>query len=438
MIIFLETFTFVTLFVIAVYHMWRILHAKKPSSAGLLYIAIFIVYGMPLLYRYIIPVEHTYAFASALANPEVRVKYNLVLLVGVFLLWLTSIRGPAGRAEEFSWHLADIELARVQGLSWLCWPGLLLPILIVLLLAPEKNAYLIYAGAVPRGIFFSPFGSFVYALVQYAARFALACYLFIRFSQYYLKGRSWTASSYLATFLMLINCYLDGKRSILLLLLIGLGFFHLLHKGSKKVLLITVPVALIFFFLYIGFGKAPGVATQSEAGYVGYIRGDLSRDHTLSWTIAESELTHNNIMPHRGNSFIWLVTAYIPRRILTSKGWTTPQYFTSAVYGRDVVEWVRNFRWGYGVGYFEEFLLNFGYLGLLLFIPLGLLVRGLDHLIYMRSPMYAIMWVPMLYNVMFASSAALSMYVTLIIPTLLVFWFVLRKRRYGEEIDYLS
>jgi hypothetical protein len=364
------------------------------------------------------------------------VKYNLVLLTGVFLLWLTSIRGPASKAKEFFWRLADINQARVQSFAWLSWPGLLLPILIVLILAPEKTTYLKYAGAVPREIFFSPFGSFVYALVQYAARFALACYMFIRFSQYYVKGRSWTLPTFLATILMLINCYLDGKRAMLLLFLVGLGFFHLLHKGSKKVLIITVPVALIFFFLYTGFGKPPGVETR--ASYVGFIRGDLSRDYTLSFTISQTRWTRNTIMPNRGNSFIWLATAYIPRRILISKGWTTPQHFTAGVYDRPVDEWVRNFRWGYGVGYFEEFLLNYGYLGLVLFIPLGLLVRGLDHLIYTRSPMYTIIWVPMLYNVMFATSAALSMYVTMVIPTLLVYWFVLRKRRYSGEIDYLS
>jgi len=185
MIVLFDILTFIILLVIAIRHIWRILRNGKPSSVGLLYIAFFIVYGMPLLYRYVLPTEYTIdQFSWALASPDVRVKYNLVLLTGVFLLWLTSIRGPASKAKEFFWRLADINQARVQSFAWLSWPGLLLPILIVLILAPEKTTYLKYAGAVPREIFFSPFGSFVYALVQYAARFALACYMFIRFSQY--------------------------------------------------------------------------------------------------------------------------------------------------------------------------------------------------------------------------------------------------------------
>jgi hypothetical protein len=419
----LDILTFLILLAITARQLWRIFTTGKPSSVGLVYISIFIVYGLPLIYKYTLPAFTLGAFPISMEKTSVQLKYDLILLIGITLLWLTSIRGPTSKAKIFAWDLADIEWSWLGFFVWIGWFLLFLPLLVILLFAPNKSAYFIYGEKAVRAMY-DYLEIFVYGLVAYAVLASLGGYFVIRSYYYFATGRAWTIPLILATFIMLMNVYLHGKRSALIIFLLTLGFFHLLEKRSKKILFISALVLLTFFFFYLPFGKGY-VET-----YAGFVRGDLSRDYTLSFTIDYNHWSYNEIMPRRGNSLVWLATAYIPRRILPSKGWPTPTYFTCKVFGRSLLD---QLPWGFGIGFFEEFMLNFGYLGLLLFIPLGLLLRGLDHLIYRRSSIYCILWVPVLYNVMFATSAALPLYVTLVIPILFIYGVALRKRHYSID-----
>lgn len=422
-----DTVIFTILLIIAVRQIWRIYTIGKPSTFGLVYIAIFVIYGLPLIYKYTLPEFALGAFPTSMGKASVQLQYGLILLVGVTLLWLTSINGPASKSQMFTWDAADVDFSRLHFFAQLGWFSLFMPLLIVLLLAPNKPAYLIYGEKEARNMYaYSEI--FVYGLVTTAVSLSLGGYFVIRSYHYFATGRMRTMATVAATLFMSMNIYIHGKRSMLMALLLMLAFFHLMEKRSKKMLYISVAVLLVFFFFYLSFGK--GYTTT----YAGFVRGDLSRDYTLCFTADNSHLTHNEIMPNRGNSFTWLATAYIPRRFLASKGWSTPTWFTCGVFNRSIRD---RLPWGFGLGFFEEFILNFGYLGLLLFIPLGLLLRGLDHLIYRRSSIYAILWVPVLYNTMFASSAALRFYITLVIPILFIYGTALKKRSYysTDELD---
>lgn len=415
-----DIFVFLVLFTFAARHLWRIFTTGKPCTVGLFYIIIFIIYGLPITYRYFMPPFGSLGGIShALESSVIHWKHNVVLIVGIILLSLTSINGPASKAKNTFAPMADINWLGFQFFIWIAWFLILTPLLAVLLLAPNKAAYLIYGQTSARG-FYSYYSILIQHLVSYLVMIALAGYFLIRAYHYYSSGRLWSIQSIAATFFMAINVYLHGKRTMILLFVLAVGFFQLVEKRRRLFLIIGIPAAVLFFFFYVA------VAKPYDIDIKGFVRGDLSRDYTLHFTIAHSHATYNDIMPMRGNSFIWILTSHIPRKYLSSKGWPAPTYFTCAVFGRSIAD---RLEWGFGVGFFEEFLLNFGYLGLLLFIPLGLCLRFLDHLIYNRSSIYCILWIPLIYNIMFATSAALSMYIGIALPSLLIFRIVMRKEK---------
>ncbi len=423
MIAFFDTITFLVLLIIAVRQLWRIFTTGKPSTFSLVYIGIFIIYGLPLVYKYTLPEFELGRLPESMRETGVQIQYNFIVLAGIIMLWLTSIRGPASKAKSFKWDVADVEWSRLKFFVWISWFLLFLPLLIIIVFVPNKSAYIIYGQKITRDIY-TDLEIFTYGLVTFSVLFSMGGYFVMRSYYYFMTKRAWTIPVVLATLIMFMNIYIHGKRSVLIASLLMLGFFHLIEKRSKKVLYISAVILVTFFFVYLPFGKGYVVT------YTGFVRGDLARDYTLDYTIDHSRLTSNDILPHRGNSFIWLATAYIPRYIYTGKGWTTPTYFTCHVFNRSISN---RLPWGFGLGYFEEFMLNFGYMGLLLFFPLGLLFRGLDHLIYRRSSIYCVLWAPVLYNLMFASSAALRFYIALVIPVLIIYGFSLRKRRYYDD-----
>ncbi len=424
-----DMFVFSILLVIALRQAILIFRTGRPSSSGLLCLAIFIVYGLPLVYKYLLPNSfHSLGYIpAAMADPNNQFKYGIVILTGVALLKLTSIRGPAVRAQSFIWTMPDINWERFQMFTWLAWVIVLLPIIIVIFLVPNKTAYLMPGTLDIRGVY-DPYARFLHNLLTRFVLLSLVGYLLIRAYSYFANGRLWTSPVVLATFLVCINAYLHGKRSIILASILTAGLFQLVEKGAKKFLLFGIPIALAFFFIYVSFGKS------YETDFISFVRGDLARDHTLHFAIDQSHMTYNTIVPIRGNSFKWLATWYIPRRFLPWKDWPTSIYFTCAVFGRSIID---RLPWGFGVGYYEEFLMNFGYLGLLLFIPLGLLLRLLDKYIYERSSVYCIVWIPMLYNLMFASNAAIPLYMGIIIPVLIIFGLTINKQ-VGISADELE
>jgi len=428
--IFFDAFLFLILLVIAVWQTRSIITTKRPSTAGLFYLVVFIIYGLPLIYKYFLP-SHGKWFAAETEDPAIQWRYNVILIIGILLVALTNIRGPAKKSRAFSRRMADINFGYLKLFATFSWLLLLLPLVVVIVLAPDKLCYLKYGTMETRGIV-ERFAGLVYSLVGYAVSLAFVGYVIIRLYNYHSKGYRWNLSNTLATLFLLIGLYLNTKRTVIMMFLLTLGVLHLLEKGSRKILIVAVPIALVVFFIHVN-------VLRYQTSFVDFIRGDLSRDYTLCYTIAYTHPASNDIIPQRANSFRFLATAYIPRVVYPDKVWPTSVYFTQHVHRTSLYEILP---WGYGVGYYEEFLLNLGYLGLLLFIPLGLWFRFVDYLIYYRSMVCSIIWLPILYNIMFASNAALVLYVTIVVPVLVVSTFLFRKPRYvinsyeAEQLEY--
>lgn len=187
-----DIITFSILFIFAVRYMWLFFRTVTPSSAALVSIMIFVMYGIPITFKYIgMGGYYNATFNAALMDQAVHWKYNLVVLVGVFILWLTSIRGPVSKLKGFLWSDISIDLTRLQIATIFAWLALLLPILTVILLAPDKSAYLKYGNIAVRGIH-GLRGTLALNLVAYGARISLLAYFLIRHSEYTKTGRIWT------------------------------------------------------------------------------------------------------------------------------------------------------------------------------------------------------------------------------------------------------
>ena len=61
--------------------------------------------------------------------------------------------------------------------------------------------------------------------------------------------------------------------------------------------------------------------------------------------------------------------------------------------------------------------MNFGYIGILGCFFIGRFSRWLDRFIYSRSSYYAILWLPMIFGCVFASSVILKLITFMIVPT---------------------
>jgi hypothetical protein len=111
------------------------------------------------------------------------------------------------------------------------------------------------------------------------------------------------------------------------------------------------------------------------------------------------------------------MTAYVPRSLWPAKPWTAPVYLTNDVFNRREGE---HLSWGFGLGFIEELIMNFGYFGILGCLLIGKLCVWLDGRIYGRSSFYGVLWIPMVFSCAFASSVVLSLVIVVVVPALLL------------------
>ena len=423
MAIFTDTLAFITLLFFAGKGLINVIKTSRPRSIDLLSMIIFIAYGIPITLKYLYNLDYDYRFEDYLGSNATRIRCNIILIIGVSILNFSARSNKNFSHQLFA--LPSINYTYMQLFAYISWFFLLLPLLLILIFSHNRSAYLTYGNTLVREIFDNRYEAFIYFLVGYAVRFSFGAYFLIRIASYNITNKMWTLPTFIATNLMLINCYLEGKRSILGLFIITIGFLHILQGGKKRFLFAGIAIITVLFGVYNIFGKAE---ENESKGISSLIYGDFGRLYTLHYAAYHSNLSSNDITPRRGNTFLWVPQAYIPRKILSNKIWNTSQIFTAHIHNRDTEDYVRDLRWTYGIGYFEEFLLNFGYLGLFLFIPLGWWCKFVDKLIYNRSFIYIILWGPLVYNVLFGFNASLRSYVTQVIPILFIGTLIFNKR----------
>jgi hypothetical protein len=227
----------------------------------------------------------------------------------------------------------------------------------------------------------------------------------------------------------MVIAYMQGKRAFPFFIVFatyGLSFLD--GRARLRHGVVILGLFLLFMTAYLSFGK--GLDEKS-------VLGDLFRDYTLRGLVAGSEWTQNEAMP-RGAGAMFQVVFPVPRTMWESKPWPTPVYVTPWLigsYGR--------VGWGFGLGFLEDGLANFGYLGALAYTFVVILAcRWCDRMIYRkRGTLYVALWIPLVYGCAFSFSVLISVILFMILPVYVLGLVLCNPRRWrivGDPSPYMT
>lgn len=389
---------------------------RMIRSADLVCGMIFLFYAMPLLYDYMISSTPAPWFYHSWADPGVRIKYDIILILSVLMIKFGALRWRSltARGQQPSgFTLTPLQPSNtVQMFVMLGWLFLFLPIPSVLLFSNNPSVYLSYAGMIGRGYVLKGAESANASFIMMACIAALMGFFIVYWTRTRMMRTAMDPVRLFALFLAVIAVWIHGKRTavaFLMLILIFVNFFERRLKLSS--VLLSFAVAVIGGYFYIGYAKG------YEKSPLEYLRGDLSRDYTLRHAIYYSSWKGSEVVPYRGAGYVFDAAFFVPRQLWPGKPWPSPVYFTNHVFN-----WTQSpyMGWGFGFGFIEELIINFGYVGLLGCILIGWISRRLDDFIYTRSSYYALLWLPMVFGTVFASSVIIKVILFMVIPAMLL------------------
>lgn len=413
----LDALVIIILLIIITRSVIKAFRTRVVRSADLICVMIFVFYALPLVYDWFLtigPPDHLYV---PWISHRVRVVYNWIILFSVIFLKLGAYRRKSHGVENFRNEGFSLVPMRPTGaitsMVVLSWLVLLLPPLIVILLSPQPSAYLSYgggavglraAGKIDRWM------AFTINIISMTCLLALLGFFIIYWVRMRISRSAFDPQGLIALLLVFIAVYIQGKRSGILFLFIIIGVVNFLERKLKLRTVVVLCVALLAIsYAYIGSVKG------YERSFLAFLRGDLARDYTLRHAIYKSNWTKSSIVPYRGSTYVFVMGAYIPRSKWTRKPWPAPVYLTNDIVGETSSRYIG---YGFGMGFMEELIMNFGYIGTIGCFLIGRFARWLDSFIYSRSSYYAVLWLPMVFGCVFASSVVLKLIIVMILPAL--------------------
>lgn len=226
------------------------------------------------------------------------------------------------------------------------------------LLLDNKEKYYNYGGAAVRN--FNEIEVFQHSIISGLTILSVIVsgYLVVK----YIKK-----SIFLVLFLIVLTIFdfwLNGKRAIVIFFIASYSLFIFIkYKNWKS---ISSIILLCFCFgiytnWYQGTVREFDATVPSSEKYEN-IRVDYFRDQRVKMAIyAELYPERVKILSYRGQSFLMLMTFYIPREIWPEKPLTYAQYFTSAMYNMEPTA----FGWGMTTTFFDESIANLSWLGVI-------------------------------------------------------------------------
>lgn len=180
-----------------------------------------------------------------------------------------------------------------------------------------------------------------------------------------LKSKQLVSTLILLSPFLIVNFWINGKRSIVALSIV-LIFFIIWKKrnlrGLKLLIVGVLAVTSIFLFssLYQSNIREFDERTFQEK-YENY-RADYGRDDVMKLVIYNEINKDMSILEHRGQSLLFYTTMYIPRDLWEEKPLPYAQYITSALFLTEPQLW----GWGMTTSILDESIANFGLLGVLI------------------------------------------------------------------------
>ena len=334
----------------------------KGSLRPVLWVIIvhFVVCGIPLFLDLIIGVPiygDKYGFYYASRDVITSIIYDLYVCICPPLWWFFG--RPKRYRESQKAIIISWESIIYKKYTYLLLIILLLP-LVLISTVPEPNILLEYGYVTKRFQLLLTGSEWTY--LREAASISLICaFIIINLS----KRRVY----FILCFVMiLVDVWVVSKRYTIAMA-IFLTITTLWNKGylsKARILLVVVaaPILMgVFSYAYQSSVRGINLRSSSFEGLYEDVRIDYGRDDVIKLAIySEVHPEAVRILEHRGQSFLFYLTMYIPRRMWPEKPLPYEQYINSAVH----LSPPQMLGWGITTSMLAETISNFGWVGMLI------------------------------------------------------------------------
>ena len=351
---------------------------------------------------------------------SVQIIYRVILFAVLAMLDIfgCSKKLLYHRTNHDDFNYSFLPIGSLNVAKFFSWVSLFLVIFSVLL-TPDPTIYMQYGTIGARTGDQSLIN--YHAMISKIWLFGLFLFAFVFWLELRRSRKIFTLTCCLAYAAAFALCWLDGKRGSVFFVLIAISLISFYETKIK------IGYYVILLLCFLTFGVSYSYFAKSDDASP-LIQGELFRDYITLPCIGASHLTHSDIMP-RGNGFLFNFVFWIPRRVWSDKPWTTPIYVTHyLVTGSDDVG---IFTWGFGVGFIEEGLANFGYLGLVLYL-VGIICvcRLIDRLRLKMGSFVCLIQMPLVYGVLFSTSVLHQFILFIGIPMFILIMIFQKKEHW--------
>ena len=235
--------------------------------------------------------------------------------------------------------------------------------------SPDPSVYYVFSFLYAHNFSYSlasvVYHNHVMIFIDYIAFFSILSY-------YYYKSTSKKAV-FLTIVSSCILVWVDGKRGILAMLIVGfilVDFLKWRSKSYKKLIIKSVLLILLFagyFAIYSVFADK----YTDDSNFITY-NAYFSRLGEVKMSIYSRSLGPNSMLPYDGATIIYDLFAFVPRTLWPDKPYGFFNYLTSFAYFGNGSNFLEGSN--YQVNIWSEYFANFGLLGSIISVALILFV----------------------------------------------------------------
>ena len=320
----------------------------------------------------------------AMTDKTTELLYNLFVISIIIILYFMSYRIPTKRQQQFHINKKN----RMKRLSTIFGFGMF-SILIGVFFAPKPQIYFSFSYFYTHH-FIESEPIYLYHKT-YMLYFSLLTFLCIMLFYLLNPKKHYTYLVYIAIFLM---TWINGKRTMMTLALIGILFIDIKKETYSKKMLIFIFKTLFFvgiiFWYFIFYGNETGKMSSLPFTHLYSIY--FARMSNVEVSIYD-KLYDNDMMDYTGQSVLYDLFFWIPRSLWKNKPVLYSKYHTVYVMGYDDVFT----NWQFQTNIWSEYISNFGILGSLiavfvLFIIVWISENSRSKVVYLSGMLFSVLY----------------------------------------------
>lgn len=335
----------------------RICFQKNCSISNFIICIVYVFCILPIALNYIIgiPEYNTVywykVFISSMENEKISCIYDVYILTSVVLLYIYSAKFKPRETKNDKYIFFNTKIINKI--------IIFLPFIYIIITGTTKN-YMVYNTQSLRGFDINSSSYFVY----------LNALIFLSLFSYYssfFKNKERKMKDYiLFVFYNFLIIWIVGKRYIFANIAITILYYLSqsdLKEKTRKKMFEFVPIFLMCLVMFSGFYLKvvrPLSDTSSDSIYE-MLRVDFGRDDVIKYTIEKEIMENERILEYRGETFIGLLTQFVPRKIWPGKPYPHYMYLTASLLNVNILKLPA----GTTPSYYEMAISNFGEFGFL-------------------------------------------------------------------------